>query len=62
MLHHSGMVQIDIHLCLNIEKHISQEVVVTGMYSDKDIIETLNELVPARSMFLSSFVWFVEVS
>ena len=92
MLHYSGMDQIDIHLCLNIERHISQEVVVTGMYSDKDIYIllthiqdirnrlrknwiqlgywqimldnyyniTLNEL--ARSMFLSSFVWFVQVS
>ena len=37
MLHHSGMGQIDIHLCLNIKRHISEDVVLTGMYNDKYI-------------------------
>ena len=37
MLHHSGMGQIDIHLCLNIKRHISEDVVLTGTYNDKYI-------------------------
>ena len=37
MLQNSGMGQIDIHLCLNIKRHISEDVVLTGMYNDKYI-------------------------
>ena len=36
MLHHSGMDQIDIHLCLNIERRVV-EYIIKKLYSKKTI-------------------------